>query len=642
LRLSWFIFPGLKNLDSLPIVNILSNFKKVEKISFHPLSTACTANEKKIFSPPFIRQILDKTRCPQTRSPAYRLTHGTIPRHLFAFHGNREVMKIMSPSVKPVSDEQLWRRSREGDRDAFGQIVGRYQSLICSLAYSSSGNLAGSEDVAQETFITAWKRLADLREPSKLRAWLCGIARNLAAITARRELRRGGAPQPLEAAAEHPSPEIDPGARAVTEEEAGLLWRALAELPETYREPLVLFYREQQSVAQVAEKLELSEDTVKQRLSRGRALLREEMTALVESALTRSRPGLAFKMGVLAALPIVSSTAAAAGSAAAGALAGKSAAAGKGALGGAAFLPVIGPLIGLSIAWVSTRLAASTARSEPERRAVLRLARRVILFCFSMSIGLALVLGQAGKLYQASPLWIITGIIAWLALLLGGILWACARSEREVQRIRIETGTEDDAYAAKLAPHGLKLAGPVRFESKWKFFGLPCFAFAWSGFEPAAGRMRAARGWIAVGDVAVSPLFALGGFAMAPIALGGATIGILSLSLWGAALGVLAFGSVAAGWWAIGIAAVGWKAAFGPGVALAHDYAVGGWARAAEVNTPAAKLWFKEQWFADGMIFFASHAHWLIAALALSSVGWMLRRVWQLRQLRQATGAEAS
>src|SRR5215475_5787033 len=76
------------------------------------------------------------------------------------------------------SDTELVSRSLTGDRDAFSRIVSRYQTLICSLAYSRIGNLGQSEDVAQETFITAWKRLGHLREPAKLRSWLCGIVRN--------------------------------------------------------------------------------------------------------------------------------------------------------------------------------------------------------------------------------------------------------------------------------------------------------------------------------------------------------------------------------------------------------------------------------------------------------------------------------
>src|SRR5690242_14777348 len=73
------------------------------------------------------------------------------------------------------SDAELVSRTLAGDRDAFSRIVSRYQILICSLAYSRIGHLGLSEDVAQETFITAWKHLRLLREPEKLRAWLCGI-----------------------------------------------------------------------------------------------------------------------------------------------------------------------------------------------------------------------------------------------------------------------------------------------------------------------------------------------------------------------------------------------------------------------------------------------------------------------------------
>ncbi len=61
------------------------------------------------------------------------------------------------------------------------------------------------------------------------------------------------------------------------EEEQTLLWQALETVPETYRETLVLYYREQRSVEHVANELDLSEDAVKQRLSRGRKLLQEKM-----------------------------------------------------------------------------------------------------------------------------------------------------------------------------------------------------------------------------------------------------------------------------------------------------------------------------------------------------------------------------
>src|SRR5436309_15202562 len=98
----------------------------------------------------------------------------------------------MTQAVKTTdsSDSELVTQSLAGNRDAFGWIVARYQSLICSLAYSATGSLGQSEDLAQETFITAWTHLRHLREPTKLRAWLCGIARNRINNFLRREGRK--------------------------------------------------------------------------------------------------------------------------------------------------------------------------------------------------------------------------------------------------------------------------------------------------------------------------------------------------------------------------------------------------------------------------------------------------------------------
>src|ERR1043166_8361417 len=209
---------------------------------------------------------------------------------------------MMTTKIMPVmanNDADLVNGTLAGNRDAFSQIVSRYQSLICSLAYSATGNLGQSEDLAQETFITAWKHLRHLREHHKLRSWLCGIARN----RINNSLRRDGheplrAAEPLEAVHESASTEPLPHDQAISREEEVILWRSLERIPEIYRDPLVLFYREHQSIESVAAALDLSEDAVKQRLSRGRKLLAEEVTAFVESALERTSPGKAFTLRV--------------------------------------------------------------------------------------------------------------------------------------------------------------------------------------------------------------------------------------------------------------------------------------------------------------------------------------------------------
>ena len=214
-------------------------------------------------------------------------------------------MKTRTVSAEDFNDAEMVAESLAGNRDAFGQIVARYQSLVCSLAYSATGSLSQSEDLAQETFVAAWKQLADLREPEKLRAWLCGIARNLIGKTLRRQGREPShAAEPLAAATNRPRRSRCRSDHLISREEEAILWRSIERIPETYREPLVLFYREHQSIESVAQNLELTEDAVKQRLSRGRKLLHEEVLAFVEGALERTAPGKNFTIGVLAALPM--------------------------------------------------------------------------------------------------------------------------------------------------------------------------------------------------------------------------------------------------------------------------------------------------------------------------------------------------
>src|SRR5262245_21721222 len=166
-------------------------------------------------------------------------------------------------------DAELWQLVRQGDKAAYEVVVRRHQSLVCAVAYNACGDLALSEDVAQEAFWAAWRERASLLEPDRLRAWLCGNARNLG-HNARRRASRAAASAPLGAAAAVPAGGPGPLETAVSREEEALVWQTLEQLPESYREPLILFYREEQSVAGVAAALDLSPDVVKQRLSRGR------------------------------------------------------------------------------------------------------------------------------------------------------------------------------------------------------------------------------------------------------------------------------------------------------------------------------------------------------------------------------------
>src|SRR5262249_10940058 len=142
-----------------------------------------------------------------------------------------------------------------------------------------------------------------------LRSWLCGIARRVTANTRRRDQREPAqSAAPLDHVIETPTSEALPVERAITREEEAILWRALEQISETYREPLILFYRENQSIDRVAELLGLSQDAVRQRLSRGRKLLEERVAAFVAGALRESSPGPSFTLGVVSALPVQMTT----------------------------------------------------------------------------------------------------------------------------------------------------------------------------------------------------------------------------------------------------------------------------------------------------------------------------------------------
>ncbi|MGH7994609.1 MAG: RNA polymerase sigma factor, partial [Limisphaerales bacterium] len=270
-------------------------------------------------------------------------------------------------TTKEYTDTELVSRSLAGDRDAFSRIVSRYQILICSLAYNRIGHLGQSEDVAQETFITAWKHLRLLREPAKLRAWLCGIVHNRIHKTLRREGREPvHLAEPLETVHETPAAEALPSEQTISREEEAILWRSLEKIPELYREPLILFYREHESIETVAAQLELSEDAVKQRLSRGRKLLQEEVQVFVESTLRRTAPGQAFSGAVLAALPM-------APAAAGVGVAGKGAIAAKWGVLGAWLAPIIGILGGMLAHWLIFRAAPTAAERRVKKIAFISL-----------------------------------------------------------------------------------------------------------------------------------------------------------------------------------------------------------------------------------------------------------------------------
>jgi RNA polymerase sigma factor (sigma-70 family) len=568
-----------------------------------------------------------------------------------------------------ISDAVLWERVRQRSATAFEAVVRRHQTLVCSVAYSIVGDLALSEDIAQETFWTAWRDASALERPERLGAWWCGIARNVARNVLRKSARPGDAAQTLDHAAEPVDPEAGPSEQVVSREEQTLVWSALERIPETYREPLVLFYREDRSVSQTAAALELTEHAVKQRLSRGRAMLREQVAEIVENGLRRTRPGRTFTVGVMAGL-----TASGVGmktAVAAGATTGMAKAA-AGGFAGAAGGAVGGVLGGLAGSWLGGWVPAQMAPTVRERDLYLRAARRMLMVSFPWIGGFIVFLWARPRFINDHPIaWFV-----WLAVF-QVYLWAEGISlSLRIRRGRAEAQADDIPNPAALRRNVQQFTSRYRgrvYRSQATLLGLPLLdihvsdPMGWASDASggtAGGRssVSTARGWIAVGDDARAVLLAFGsntawgliaasGRAIGVFSFGGAAVGLVACG--GVGVGLIGVGGLGVGIWAIGGGAIGWQAfgggslgwelacggmamakhaAFG-GVAIAQDYAVGGTVQALHANDAQAKAFILNLAAVRTFQTFAASVRWLTllptVSIGLSVIGWrvMYRRV---------------
>ncbi len=519
-------------------------------------------------------------------------------------------------TIAEPSDLVLVTDTLAGDRTAFEQIVARYQTLICSLAYSATGSIPQSEDVAQETFVTAWKHLPHLREQDKLRGWLCGIARFTISKVLRQQRREPShAAEQLDALAETSTTEALAVERMSSEEEQAIVWRTLEQIPETYREPMVLFYRERQSVEAVARALDLTEDAVKQRLSRGRKLLQGEVMAIVESGLTQTAPGRRFTIGVIAAIPAFMLPAQAAASGTALVAKGGTKAA-FGTTGGVVAM-LAGPIVAIFGTWLSYRMDLDAAGSAAERELTKRFYRKLTIGLGTLFVAFLMLMVFGRSLREIHPfvlpgLYLVFGVgyAAYIGKLM--LWWFRARRTYLI-------GTRDSAPAIKPA---------WEYRTRATFLGLPLIHMRIGG-DLRANR-QAVRAWIAAGDTAFGGLFAFGGIAVAPISIGGCALGLFSfggasigaLALGGLCVGAWAFGGLALGWQAFGGCAIAWNAAVG-GAAIAREFALGGTAIAAHANNEAVKTFLGTQvFFRNAGYIFQHYMAWINLVWVLPLLVW--------------------
>jgi RNA polymerase sigma-70 factor, ECF subfamily len=179
---------------------------------------------------------------------------------------------------EPSLESAIVDRVLAGETQAFSAIVQRWQGPLINMAWRYCRDRSRAEEMAQEALIRAWRGLRQWRRESSFSTWLFSVAANVY----RTELKRIPSVNiSLNQAAEPSSPfahdaQLDGAAR----DEA--VRRAVLALPEKYREPTILFYFHEMDLAAAAATMGLPEGTMKARLSRARALLRQRFPQLQE------------------------------------------------------------------------------------------------------------------------------------------------------------------------------------------------------------------------------------------------------------------------------------------------------------------------------------------------------------------------
>jgi RNA polymerase sigma factor (sigma-70 family) len=155
-----------------------------------------------------------------------------------------------------LTDAELVKKSLAGQRESFGELYDRYARLVASVVAGVSGDWPSAEDMTQECFLRAYRKLATLRDPERFGPWITGIARQVGRER-RRSLRRDRHtfhdPQSLAADAMSFT-NAEPENRDETER----IMRSVAELGEQERLAIHAFYLEQQNAQRAAEVLGLS------------------------------------------------------------------------------------------------------------------------------------------------------------------------------------------------------------------------------------------------------------------------------------------------------------------------------------------------------------------------------------------------
>lgn len=188
-------------------------------------------------------------------------------------------------SFKELSDHALIKATKEGDEEAFAQIVARYRNPITNYLYRFLNDYEEAVDLAQETFVRVYYALERYHTEYAFSTYIYRIATNLAISEIRKRKRRRlfsltGLFQSEEENETEFQPTDEkslPDEDLIEDEKSRVIAKAIATLPDKYRAPIVLREVEGKSYEEIAQILQLGLGTTKSRISRARGLLKEKL-----------------------------------------------------------------------------------------------------------------------------------------------------------------------------------------------------------------------------------------------------------------------------------------------------------------------------------------------------------------------------
>lgn len=184
--------------------------------------------------------------------------------------------RVVQSEGTAATDRELVKRCQAGEEAAFDELVLRHRTRAFHIAYPLLQNHEDATEVAQDTFVRVYHRIAEFRGECEFTTWLYQIVINLAR-NKRRWWKRRGRQQAVPLDANLAASTATPDGEAARADFLERLQLKAAELPAKFREALLLRSVEGMSYEQIAVMLDCSIGTVKSRIARGREQLREAM-----------------------------------------------------------------------------------------------------------------------------------------------------------------------------------------------------------------------------------------------------------------------------------------------------------------------------------------------------------------------------